>query len=530
VTDVVSRLVDAIDAHDDERLRNIVGDLVGAILDADTTTAATTTTDALRILRARRRFGEMLTVGDAAARAGSMTSTVSCFYAQALIEHGHTEAALRVLEVVSDHDVAAGERDGLVGRAFKQRYVDAPGSPTAPAQLRRAIAAYLTRHLVAPRRNLWHGVNAVALLARAERAGVDVAGAPDWRGLAASVLASATERYEGSSDPWDAAIAAESLVALRQFREVAPWLTRYTNTATNSAFEFASTQRQFREVWELDDRDPEQRALLEFLTARVLRAEGGQVTVSRPAAAAAVVADDAAYLEGVFGDDLYRSVRWYRAGLEASKSVVRVVRPLGATVGTGFVVPGEWLYGPWGPSLVVVTNFHVTNRAGAHPGRPPEQLRVVYEDQPPEVAIESILWESPFCGVGTNPPPTVDTAVLKPAKAPASMPSYLVRDGAGPGVGDRLYVIGYPLGQDLSFSLQDNKIVGSGNEVVHYRSPTRPGSSGSPLFDGEWHLVGLHHAGKEDLARLDDPDQTYAANEGFQIAAIRSAIYRDLGA
>jgi V8-like Glu-specific endopeptidase len=88
-------------------------------------------------------------------------------------------------------------------------------------------------------------------------------------------------------------------------------------------------------------------------------------------------------------------------------------------------------------------------------------------------------------------------------------------------------VIGYPLGEYLAFSLQDNKIVGASDELLHYRSPTRPGSSGSPLFDSEWQLVGLHHAGKENLARIDDPDATYAANEGFLLTAVQAAMRRD---
>jgi hypothetical protein len=57
-------------------------------------------------------------------------------------------------------------------------------------------------------------------------------------------------------------------------------------------------------------------------------------------------------------------------------------------------------------------------------------------------------------------------------------------------------------------------------ERLHYRTPTEPGSSGSSVFDQDsWTLLGLHHAGKEDMPRLHGTG-TYQANEGFLLTAI----------
>jgi hypothetical protein len=91
----------------------------------------------------------------------------------------------------------------------------------------------------------------------------------------------------------------------------------------------------------------------------------------------------------------------------------------------------------------------------------------------------------------------------------------------------RVFIIGYPGGRDLALSLQDNKLVGyegppngkpqtPGVRLVHYRTPTEEGSSGSPVFDaeGSWEVVALHHG----------VSPTANANEGIAIDSIQQAI------
>jgi hypothetical protein len=105
-------------------------------------------------------------------------------------------------------------------------------------------------------------------------------------------------------------------------------------------------------------------------------------------------------------------------------------------------------------------------------------------------------------------------------------------DGADP----RVYVIGHPEGRELAFSLQDNRLLDhegppgglpslGGRVLLHYRAPTEPGSSGSPVFDqGNWTVVGMHHAGGDFMRRLNGASGTYAANEGVWIQSIAAAV------
>jgi endonuclease G len=63
--------------------------------------------------------------------------------------------------------------------------------------------------------------------------------------------------------------------------------------------------------------------------------------------------------------------------------------------------------------------------------------------------------------------------------------------------------------------------VGVSATRLHYRSATEPGSSGSPVFNDLWQLIGLHHYGGT-LHRLEPgrTEETYEANEGIALRAI----------
>jgi V8-like Glu-specific endopeptidase len=86
----------------------------------------------------------------------------------------------------------------------------------------------------------------------------------------------------------------------------------------------------------------------------------------------------------------------------------------------------------------------------------------------------------------------------------------------------QIRVIGHPSGRGLSISA--NKLLDHEEPKIHYRTATEGGSSGSPVFNQDWRLIGLHHAGGEMMPRLNGKDGTYEANEGIWIKAICRAL------
>lgn len=79
--------------------------------------------------------------------------------------------------------------------------------------------------------------------------------------------------------------------------------------------------------------------------------------------------------------------------------------------------------------------------------------------------------------------------------------------------GERVNIIQHPRGRRKELSLHDNKVNYIYDIGIRYTADTEGGSSGSPVFNNEWNLVALHHAGWQD-------DQGNATNEGIRINAI----------
>ena len=110
---------------------------------------------------------------------------------------------------------------------------------------------------------------------------------------------------------------------------------------------------------------------------------------------------------------------------------------------------------------------------------------------------------------------------------------------AEPGVvitGERLNVVQHPAGEPKQVALRDNTLIAILDETfLHYRADTKRGSSGSPVLNDEWRLVGLHHSGVPDkddngnwldifgnVATNATPDHQIAwiANEAIQSSAL----------
>jgi endonuclease G len=208
----------------------------------------------LSVLRKQREFGSMLHYADVVILSGTRTGNILCQQAQALIEMGQYDRALTTLnEIVGDSDSSTEEvleARGLIGRTYKQRYLDSPEAEGSHGLLQNAINAYLTEYLDGPAR-FWHGVNAVSCIIHAHRhnvPGVNV-------GLAVKVARNIVDGINSLSAEqlavWDYASKTEALLALEEYEDADKVLGEYINHPNIGAFEVSSTFRQFDQLLEL---------------------------------------------------------------------------------------------------------------------------------------------------------------------------------------------------------------------------------------------------------------------------------------
>ncbi|WP_210586184.1 serine protease [Streptomyces sp. GESEQ-35] len=82
-------------------------------------------------------------------------------------------------------------------------------------------------------------------------------------------------------------------------------------------------------------------------------------------------------------------------------------------------------------------------------------------------------------------------------------------------IGEPVNVVGHPDARPKELAVRDNALLNQLPQFLHYRTDTEPGNSGSPVFNDQWEVVALHHAG------VPDPDgEGWIANEGARVSAI----------
>jgi endonuclease I/V8-like Glu-specific endopeptidase len=100
-------------------------------------------------------------------------------------------------------------------------------------------------------------------------------------------------------------------------------------------------------------------------------------------------------------------------------------------------------------------------------------------------------------------------------------------------IGEHVNIIQHPKGQYKQFVSRENELVDLLDTHLHYVTDTEQGSSGSPVYNDQWELVGLHHSGVprmengQYMARSGRPwdgrdadEIDWVANEGVRVSGI----------
>jgi len=97
-----------------------------------------------------------------------------------------------------------------------------------------------------------------------------------------------------------------------------------------------------------------------------------------------------------------------------------------------------------------------------------------------------------------------------------SLPEVVYGD---PVLDDIISIIQHPLGHLKQICIGHNSLKYHNNEIIQYLTDTLPGSSGSPVFNSNWELIGLHSSGGNTTEPLSS--KSVFRNEGIAISVIR---------
>jgi hypothetical protein len=454
-------------------------------------------------LRKHKRFETLVELGDLCGF-DSPSAVVRRHAIQGLIETKQFDRAIRELEKtrafidgrlasIDPQGSVAGaelrldlrhesaEVQGLLGRNYKQRCIDgAKQGRSADARgndALRSMRYYWEAYRPAPFENAWHGINYVAV-ARYSRANLNVELPGDEPEVVAERILRDLAYLElrGLLTVWDYATRGEAQLALGQEVAARESYARYLAHPSVDKFMLGSSVRQLAEVWQL----PESHELVQLF----VRAERGDKPQRRNV--------DEEQLEARFKDAPYDLPQKDLQAISRGQAVARLGFSDRVGEGTGFLIEGEWIADELKGMPLLLTCAHVCPK-----DVPAEQLTVMFfgrgKKQRGQMIVEyvELLW--------TSPPSELDASLLLLDNKPRDVtPAPVATDPIA--VGNRAYIISYPFGGAKLASLRNNDICevpDMPNPRFYYQSATDPGSSGGPVFNDRWELIGIHRAGPE---------------------------------
>ncbi|MGD9682777.1 MAG: serine protease [Candidatus Obscuribacterales bacterium] len=177
-------------------------------------------------------------------------------------------------------------------------------------------------------------------------------------------------------------------------------------------------------------------------------------------------------------NNLYR-IAWLKRALELARPVARIRTPEG--YGTGWLIAQDLL----------ITNNHVLNSEAVAAASIAEfNFETDWNDRPLPVQrhqIDSSVFR-------TNK--DLDYTIVRVKDTPGAFFGFVDLSFVKfPEVNDYVSIIQHPEGRAKEIALTDNKVSDVFGSLLQYTTDTQPGSSGSPVFDQNWNIVGLHHKG-----------------------------------
>lgn len=210
--------------------------------------------------------------------------------------------------------------------------------------------------------------------------------------------------------------------------------------------------------------------------------------------------------EKVIGENTLRHISFLARGLYVSRAVALV--DVKEWVGTGFMIS---------PCLLVTNNHVLPERSKLANTVFRFNYQLTYEGAEEQAVEYRALLPGLF---HTNS--ELDYTVAELAGNPGDVWSVAPLSSAIPSKDCRVNIIQHPGGLPKQISFQNNFVEYSDPQKIQYVTATLAGSSGAPVFDDDWNVVAVHHAG----GMLVEPgtNRKYFRNEGISVAAILNSL------
>ena len=200
----------------------------------------------------------------------------------------------------------------------------------------------------------------------------------------------------------------------------------------------------------------------------------------------------------VFEEDTLFEMATLRRALNASHAVVLIENAHGS--GTGFFIGARH----------ILTCHHVVNRSNW------ETTSLILHDEGGRVL--SRLGVDQY-GITANA--SLDYAVLTifgDVQTPIE-PLRLPSNSSPPNKNDRLFIIHHPEGGSKKISMTNNFVRYADHTRIQYTTLTQKGSSGAPLLNAAFNVLGIHQQASQHLPDPSD-GKLYSRQQGISIHAI----------
>lgn len=196
-------------------------------------------------------------------------------------------------------------------------------------------------------------------------------------------------------------------------------------------------------------------------------------------------------------------ISFLEKGLLRSRSIARIVRA-DRSMASGFLTKGE----------ILVTNNHVFHDENETQGA---AIQFNYQNNIDGLALSPDSYQ-PDPDQGFTTSEMDDFTLVRLSGHPSQIWGVIELSPVEVKAMDYVNIIQHPGGDRKQIALYHNMVSFADGKRIQYLTDTLPGSSGSPVFNSAWQVVGLHHTG----GWLVEPGtkKTYYRNEGIHINVV----------